>query len=170
MPRRASKRRISSLPSATLDQSSLRSRSSRKRLARSQSSKLVASRAIRSSRALRSRCEFILCEMARMAASLSVNSGGGSELMGTPQSTASHGLCPQSRQERLQGRRYPVDQAGEIWREVLITGGLLTCRGMGLSVHYLVVRWGNSPTEADRGRYGGRPPVLRGTLTASAWR
>src|ERR1035437_702964 len=40
---------------------------------------------------------------------------------------------------------------------------------MGLSVHYLVVRWGNSPTEADRGRYGGRPPVLRGTLTASAW-
>src|ERR1019366_6790405 len=83
MPRRASKRRISSLPSATLDQSSLRSRSSRKILARSQSSKLVASRAIRSSRALRSRCEFILCEMARMAAKLSFNSGCGSELIGS---------------------------------------------------------------------------------------
>ena len=51
IPMRASKRRISSLPSATLDHSSLRSRSSRKMLARSQSSRLVASRAIKSSSA-----------------------------------------------------------------------------------------------------------------------
>src|ERR1035437_2532352 len=162
MPRRASKRRISSDPSATLDQSSLRSRSSRNMLARSQSSKLVASRAIRSSRALRSRCEFILCEMARMAASLSFNSGGGGELMGTP-SLLHRAACVRKVDRGVykvygaQGadRRNPEPYTDNRWFTCLPRNG--SCRALpGSAVGKLPD--GGGPG----GCFGGRPSALWG--------
>jgi hypothetical protein len=66
----------------------------------------------------------------------------------------------------------PREQTGEIRSHVLITGGLLACRGMALAVHYLVVRWGNSPTEADRVDVSEVAPRPCGDPTASvgmAW-
>ncbi len=69
----ASKRMISSLPSATFDQSSIFSRSRRKMLARSASSSRAASLATRSNSAPKSLTEFICWQMVRMAESLSCN-------------------------------------------------------------------------------------------------
>src|ERR1035441_5929463 len=170
MPRRASKRRISPEPSATLDQSSLRSRSSRKMLARSQSSMLVASRAIRSSKALRSRCEFIRCEMARMAARLSFNSGCGSELIGSL-SLLYCGACV-----------HKVDRASTTWtasgdtvRENLACvadNKRFTCPSRNGALRAMSVGAVGRFAVGGRagGHCGGSPWPWYGALTASAFR